>query len=75
MGLRTLLALAHLVADLLSLLEGLEPAALYSGEVHEYVLASIVWRDEAVAFVLRKPLYRSLGHAFVHTFLYFGFRW
>ena len=39
MGLRTLLALAHLVADLLSLLEGLEPAVLYSGEVHEEVLA------------------------------------
>jgi hypothetical protein len=39
LGLRTLLALAHLVGDLLALLEGFEPAAHYSGEVHEEVLA------------------------------------
>src|SRR3712207_6438665 len=69
LGLRSLLALAHLVGDLLSLLEVPEPAALYGGEVHEEVLAPVVGGYEPVALVLAEPLDRSLGHAFSPTFL------
>src|SRR3712207_1979961 len=63
LGLRSLLALAHLVGDLLSLLEVPEPAALYGGEVHEEVLAPVVGGYEPVALVLAEPLDRSLRHA------------
>jgi hypothetical protein len=57
-----LLALTHLVGDLLSLLEVSEPAALYSGEVHQEVLAPLVGGYEAVALLLVEPLHRALGH-------------
>src|SRR3712207_434997 len=69
LGLRTLLALAYLVGDLLSLLKVPEPAALYSGEVHEEVLAPVVGGYEPVALILAEPLNSSLGHAFAPTFL------
>src|SRR5918999_2254418 len=53
-----------------TLIEGLEPAALYAGEVDEEILAPIIRRDEAVALLVAEPLDRSfLGHALAPTFL------
>jgi hypothetical protein len=69
LGLRTLLALTHLVGDLLSLLEAPEPATLYGGEVHEEVLTPVIGSNEPVALVLVEPLNCSLGHKLAPTFL------
>jgi hypothetical protein len=40
--------------------------------VHENVLATLLRSDEAVAFIIVEPLYRSLGHILEPTFLYWG---
>jgi hypothetical protein len=40
----------------------LEPRLRYGAVVHEEVLAALVRRDEAIAFIIGKPLYRSSGH-------------
>jgi hypothetical protein len=40
----------------------LKPRIRYSAVVHEGVLATLVRGDEAVAFIVGQPLYRSLGH-------------
>ncbi len=56
------LALGSLVGDLGALLKALEAAAGYARMVHEDVLATLVGGDEAVAFIVTEPLYRSLGH-------------
>ena len=61
MGLRTLLALAHLVGDLLSLLEASEPATLYGAEVHEEVITPVIGGYEYVTLDLVDPLNCSLG--------------
>src|SRR5918997_2983331 len=55
-------ALCHLVVHRLAFFEGLEPFASYAAEMHEYVLAAVIRRDEAVAFILAEPLHRSLRH-------------
>jgi hypothetical protein len=57
--LQALPAFGYLVADLLALVEGLEPAALYAGVVDEEILAPLIRGDEAVALLLAEPLYRS----------------
>src|ERR671911_3243579 len=59
--------LGRLVGDLGTLLEALE-AAGYVRMVHEEVLATLVWGDEAVAFIVVEPLYRSLGHTWSPPF-------
>src|SRR3712207_5774818 len=56
----TLLTLANLVGHLLAFLEVPKPFARNGGEVYEYVLAPVVWGDEAVALILTEPLHRSL---------------
>src|ERR671913_1808858 len=60
--LHALLALGSLVGDLGTLIEALEAVADYTRMVHEEVLAALVGGDEAVAFIVVEPLYRSLGH-------------
>jgi hypothetical protein len=40
--------------------------------VHEEILTPVVGRDEAVALLVGKPLYRSLGHMLEPTFLSWG---
>src|SRR5215217_8775898 len=72
LGLRPLPALAYLVGDLLALLEGPEPAALYGGVVDEDVLTTVVRGDEAVALLGAEPLYCSLGHQSVPAFPLLG---
>src|SRR5215213_7147411 len=60
--LQSLLPLGRLEGHAGAFFEGLEPATLYPRVVDEKVLATIVGGDEAVALLVGKPLYRSLGH-------------
>src|SRR5919107_6034551 len=60
--LHALLTLGRLVGYLGTLLEGLVASTRYTAVVHEEVLATLVRGDEAVAFIIVEPLYRSLGH-------------
>src|SRR5680860_753040 len=60
--LRALLALGHLEADLLTLVEGLVALALDRGEVNEQVLATGVRGDEPVALVGVEPLDGTFWH-------------
>src|SRR5215212_727410 len=64
--LHALLALGRLVGDLGALVEALEAVAGYTRMVDEEVLATLVGGDEAVAFIVVEPLYRSLGHVWSH---------
>jgi hypothetical protein len=61
--LHTLLALGHLVGDLVTLIEGLESLSYYACVVHKEVLTSVVWDNKAVAFLGVEPLDCSFwGH-------------
>src|SRR3712207_6493017 len=72
--LQTLPASGHLVGYLLALVEGLKSAARYARVVHEHILATIFWGDEAEALLVAEPLDRSLGHVLKNpTFLSFRF--
>src|SRR5215216_4359500 len=62
-------ALDRLVSHLLAFFEGLEATACYARVVHEEVFASIIRRNEAVAFVAVEPLDCSLGHVLKLIFL------
>src|ERR671920_1844850 len=70
--LQTFPALGSLVGDLGTLIEALVAVAGYTRMVHEEVLATLVRSDEAVAFIIVEPLYRSLGHIPEPTFLSWG---
>src|ERR687890_844703 len=70
--LHALLTLGRLVGDLGTLIEGLVTVTRYTAVVHEEILAALVRADEAVAFVIVEPLYRSLGHILEPTFLSWG---
>ena len=61
-GLRALLALTDLEADLLTIVEGLVALALDRREVNEQVLAAFGWGDEPVALVGVEPLDGALWH-------------
>src|SRR5215211_3813996 len=67
-SLHALLALGRLVGDLGALLKALEAVACYTRMVNEEVLATLVGGDEAVAFIVVEPLYRSLGHVWSPPF-------
>src|SRR3712207_2881556 len=54
--LQTLPASGHLVGHLLALVEGLKSAARYACVVHEHILATIFWGDEAEALLDRKSV-------------------
>jgi hypothetical protein len=60
--LHAFLALGLLVRDLGALVEALEAVTRYTAVVHEKVLATLVWSDEAVTLLVVEPFYRSLGH-------------
>src|SRR5215203_1565389 len=60
--LQTFPTLGSLVGDLGALIEALEAVTRYTTVVHEEILATLVGGDEAVAFIVVEPLYRSLGH-------------
>src|SRR5215213_5198013 len=64
--------LGRLKGDLGTLLERLEAVAGYARVVHEEVLATLVRSDEAVAFIIAEPLYRSLGHIWSPPFVLLG---
>jgi hypothetical protein len=51
-----------------ALLEGLEAVASNAGVVHENVLVTLVRSDEAIPFLVGKPLYRSLGYVWSPPF-------
>src|ERR687890_78640 len=70
--LHALLTLGRLVGYLGALVEGLEALACYARVVHEEVLATLVRGDEAVALLVGKPLYRSLGHVWSPPFVFLG---
>src|SRR5215207_1940779 len=70
--LHALLALGSLVGDLGALIEALEAVACYARMVHEEILTTLVGGDEAIAFIVVEPLYRSLGHILEPTFLSWG---
>src|SRR5829696_9589006 len=72
--LQTFPALGHLVGHLLALFEGLKSTACYPRVVHEYIFATVFWRDEAIALLVVEPLDRSLGHVLKNpAFLFLGF--
>jgi hypothetical protein len=48
--------------DSLALGEGLETTALNGRVMHEDILTTILWRNEAIAFIAVKPLYCSCNH-------------
>jgi hypothetical protein len=48
--------------DFLSFVEAVHPCAFDGADVHEDILAAIVWLDEAKALLAVKPLYDSLRH-------------
>src|SRR6266849_1828595 len=51
--------------DLLPLIEAAHPCALDLLDVHEDILAAVIWLDESVAFVWIEPLHDSLRHMLV----------
>jgi hypothetical protein len=68
--LHTLPDLGYLVGDLLALLKGPEPGALYVGVVDENVPAPVVRGDEGVALLLVELPNRSLGYVLEPAFLF-----
>src|SRR5215218_9055043 len=67
--LHALLALGLLVRDLGALIEALVAVTRYTAVVDEDVLATLIRGDEAVAFLVVEPLYRSLGHIWSPPFI------
>jgi len=59
----SLLAVDHLILDLLVLLQLLEAVSLDGAEVDEDVLGAIIGRDEAEPFGLVEPFDGSVGFA------------
>src|SRR5215218_1715701 len=70
--LHALLALGSLVRDLGTLIEALEAVAGYTRVVHEEIITALVGGDEAVALLVGKPLYCSLGHIWSPPFVFLG---
>src|SRR5215218_5783672 len=66
--LQTFPALGLLVGDLGALIEALEAITRYTAVMDEDVLATLIRGDEAVAFIITEPLYRSLGHTWSPPF-------
>src|SRR5215211_5870112 len=66
--LQTFPTLGSLVGDLGTLIEALEAVTCYTTVVHEEILTALVGGDEAVAFIVVEPLYRSLGHVWSPPF-------
>jgi hypothetical protein len=56
-GLGSLLPLTYFKLDFLSFLELAKAPALNRGEVHETILAAIVWRDKAIPLLSIEPLH------------------
>jgi hypothetical protein len=50
--------------DLLSLVEAMQSGAFDCADVHEDILAAVIWLDEAEAFLSIEPLHGSLRHIF-----------
>ena len=48
--------------DFLSFVDALQPRAFDCADVHEDILAAIIWLDEAEAFLAVEPLHGSLRH-------------
>src|SRR5262249_21266517 len=63
--LRALGALGDIEADLLVLLEGLEPAALDRREMCEQVLATAIGCNETETLRVVEPLNRTCSHVFL----------
>src|ERR671920_2528949 len=70
--LQTFPALGSLVGDLGTLIEALVAVASNTRMVHENVIATLIRSDEAVAFIIAEPLYRSLGHIWSPPFVLLG---
>ena len=48
--------------DLLSLVEATHPSAFDCADMHEHILATVIWLDESKAFLPIEPLHGSLCH-------------
>ena len=48
--------------DLLSLVEAMHPSAFDCADMHEHILAAVIWLDESKAFLPIEPLHGSLCH-------------
>ena len=59
---RTLRALLDIERYPLAVGQGLEAATLNRRVMHEDIVTTVLWRNEAVALVGVKPLYRSCSH-------------
>ena len=61
-SLRSAVALCHVESNRLTLFQSLEAISYDSGEMYEYILASLRVGDEAVALSSVEPLYCTLVH-------------
>ncbi len=52
----------NLERDLLSFIEAIQSGAFDCTDVHEDILATVIWLDETKAFLAVEPLYDSLRH-------------
>jgi hypothetical protein len=59
---RTLRALLDIECYPLALGQGLEAATPNGRVMHEHILTTVLWRNEAVALIVVKPLYCSCIH-------------
>src|ERR1700722_635840 len=62
-GLAGATVLRHLVGNLLAFAQRLQAGALDCADVDEYVLATVIRLDEAIAFLRVEPLDRSSAHS------------
>jgi hypothetical protein len=61
-GLARLSISDNVVRDLLSLVEALHSGAFDRADMHEHILAAVIWLDEAKAFLAIEPFHGSLCH-------------
>jgi hypothetical protein len=61
-GLARLSISDNVVRDLLSLVEALHSGAFDRADMHEHILAAVIWLDEAKAFLAIEPFHGSLRH-------------
>src|ERR671912_121062 len=54
--------------DVVPLVEAFEAVTCYTAVVNEEITTALVGGDEAVAFIVVEPLYRSLGHVWSPPF-------
>src|SRR5271166_1673506 len=54
----------NLIADLLSVIQALEPSSLNGGDMDEYIFATVLRHNETISFGRVEPFNRPDGHGF-----------